>query len=778
MQLSTAGVHFLQFRIKRHLVYAGLIGVLVFSYLGLVLLLTQQFAYNPSVYPFITGLAVCLAALGFYPLERQVQKLTDFLFFKNRSGYHHTIVKMLKEMCSCNRLEDLTQLIINTIYNEMRVETIAFYLKSADQKFYDVVKHRGWENLAEISVDDPLVAFIRQEKRVIAKELLLSDFRLRLLNSKARLRERELFYRMTSVQAEVIVPFVEDNDVIGFMLLGNKRSEEPYAHEDINLLELVGNQAVLGLQSARLYEISQNKVKELTTLFEVGRMMGATLDISEIYTSIIRSVIQVINVDRGILFLYDNAREELHSVAGYGASDQDIQGITLKVGETIMGRIFKVGNPVLVPHATRQTEYIRRLGVDSYIAVPMKAKDKIIGLLTIDNAPSQRPLDNINMELLVTLVGQMAIAIENAKLYDDAKEKVRELSDLNENILRLKSYNEDILQTMPSGVVSFDNTHAVVTFNQMAELIMGLRAETVIGKSIEELWGTMPELVAAMSQETANTEVLFKDGKGKLKPLNINTKQLRDTSGNISGLLTVITDMSELKLLEQQVRRSDRVSALGTMVAGVAHEIKNPLTSMKLFVQLMEENKKNPNFWEEYGSIIANEVDRLENIVEDFLGFARTPEVHIKPVKIKEIFDKVFKLVKTQSRKENVTVNFVQDKDSTMVRADTQKIMQVLLNLILNAIQAMPQNPQHKGEVRIESREEPEQVVILVKDNGSGISKEHLEKMFTPFFTTKQKGTGLGLSIAHKIIQEHGGSINVDSELGKGTTFKLTLPLA
>eukprot|EP00825_Cyclidium_porcatum_P049602 TRINITY_DN8611_c0_g1_i2.p2 TRINITY_DN8611_c0_g1~~TRINITY_DN8611_c0_g1_i2.p2 ORF type:complete len:308 (+),score=-8.65 TRINITY_DN8611_c0_g1_i2:114-1037(+) len=267
-----------------------------------VLILTQQFVYNPAVYPFITALAVCIAALGFYPLERQIQKFTDFIFFKNRSGYHHTIVKMLKEMCMCNRLEDLTQLIVDTIYTEMRVDTIAFYLKSADQKFYDVVKHRGWQNLAELPLDDVLVRYIKEEKRVVSKEHLLSEFRLRLLNSKTRLRERELFYRLTALRAEVIVPFVEDKDVIGFMLLGDKRSDEPYFSEDINLLELIGNQAVLGLQSARLYEISQNKVKELTTLFEVGRMMGATLDITEIFTSIIKSVIQVINVDRGVLF--------------------------------------------------------------------------------------------------------------------------------------------------------------------------------------------------------------------------------------------------------------------------------------------------------------------------------------------------------------------------------------------------------------------------------------------------------------------------------------------
>jgi signal transduction histidine kinase len=244
-------------------------------------------------------------------------------------------------------------------------------------------------------------------------------------------------------------------------------------------------------------------------------------------------------------------------------------------------------------------------------------------------------------------------------------------------------------------------------------------------------------------------------------------------------MLSVLTDISELKMLEQQVRRSDRVSALGTMVAGVAHEIKNPLTSMKMFVQLMEEHKHDKNFWEEYGSIIATEVERLETIIEDFLGFARTPEVNIKPVCLKDIVNKVFQLVKTQSRKENVDIAMNIEEDMA-INCDTQKIMQVFLNLILNAIQAMPQDRAEKGSVEFNARKDVanKKVAIQVKDNGIGISKENLDKLFTPFFTTKIKGNGLGLSIAHKIIEEHQGTIDVKSEIGKGTTFFISLPLA
>ncbi len=754
----------LDINIKRNFVYAGLIGLVIGAYLYIVFSLQTIFKYSPDLYIIIDTIALVIAALGFYPLEQKLRVITDNYFYKNRSGNHQTLSRLLQNMVTCLELNSLTDLVVNTIYNEMKVKSLSFYLITPDKKYYKLLKQKNSRQPAAISSSDTFIKYIEKSSTVLLKDQL-------------PIEDIPILDYFTQHQTESVVPFRENNELQGFLLLDHKLSGDPFLPEDLRLLELIGHQIVVGLQNARLYESSQNKVKELTTMVEISRLISSTLDSNQILKNIIKIVVEVSDVDRGILFLYDETKQSLFSVSGHGASEKDVLGITLEVGNSVLGRVFKAGKPVYIPHTTRNTEYVQRLGVDSYIVVPMKAKDKVIGLLAMDNASSKRTLENINMEFLVGLAGQMAITIENARLYEEARHKVKELSLLNENISTLQSYNENILKSMPSGVLSLDLENKIVTLNSTAENILGVAFGKAKHKPAAEVWADFPELSNALTQEGANQELEYKL-HGKIKNLSISTKILHDPQGQKTGLLSVVTDMSEFKNLEKQVRRSDRVTALGTMVAGIAHEIKNPLTSMKLFTQLMEENKNNPEFWAEYGSIISGEVTRLENIVENFLGFARTKEADMQAVSLKEVLENVYKLTKTQSSKENVEIKLAVTED-VKIKADTQKLMQVFLNLVLNAVQSMPKDRTEKGQIALVSEIDRvhDQVRISIIDNGCGIPKENLEKLFTPFFTTKQKGTGLGLSIVHKIIEEHDGKIQVESEIGKGTIFYITLPL-
>lgn len=735
--------------IRRNFIYAFMLGLVIGLYLIIFFTVQSFFRYNPDIFIIVDSIAILCAAFGFGPLEKKLQAITDKIFYKKRSGYQETIFHMIREMVSCLDLNLFKKLIVDIIYNEMKVASLGFYLRSPDRKKYLLVKNKNSKGPRKYSADSDFIKKVQAQKNIV--------------NNSGQ---------------EIIVPFFEQNQLIGFLALGGKLSGDDFFAEDLKLLEVISHQCVIGLQNSRLYETSQAKVKELTSLLELSKIISSTLDSEEILNSIIKLVVGVIGVDRGILFLYDNKKEELYSAAGYGASRKNISGITLKVGDSVLGRIFKLGNPVYIPRTTRNTEYVRRLGVKSYIVVPMKAKDKVIGLLAVDNAVSKKTLENINMDYLSLLAGQMAVAIENAKLYEEAKEKLRELSMLNENIMRLQNYNENILKTMPSGVISFDNSGRIKTFNSTAELITGISADNIKNRSREAVWRKSPELLKALSKECSNIEINHKNKQDKILTLNVNTKILKDSNNKKIGMISVLTDLSEMKMLEKQVRRSDRVSALGTMVAGIAHEIKNPLTSMKLFIQLMEENKSNPEFWNEYGAVINNEVNRLETLVENFLGFARTREADMQDINLQEIMNKVYQLVKTQCSKENVQIQIEVDP-TIKVHADTQKMLQVFLNLILNAVQAMGKKANKNAKVVIysEVEENGSQVKIAVADNGTGIPKENLDKLFTPFFTTKQKGTGLGLSIVHKIVEEHDGKIQVESEIGKGTVFYITLPL-
>jgi len=759
--------------LKRSIVYAILIGTVLGGYLIFIFSISAHM--NPELNIIITSMAVILSALFFHPLEKYIQKVTDKIFFKETYNYYQTINKLSAAMVEQLDLDKLSDLITKTIFSEIRLKNTALFLKGIDgysmKSNCNLKKSKNdIKNLKE------LINYLLTKKRIIVKEEMNGqNFHL----NKTDKYENKLIYNvLCDLNASVVIPLIESNELLGFISIGEKLSGDIFSGEDIQLLDSLAHQAVIGLQNARLYQMSQDKVNEMTTVFNVTKMISSNLDLKPLLNQITSTVISVVGADRGLLFLYEESSNELYAVAGAGTDNKSLNDIRLRVDDSVLGNIFQKGVAKIVPQTTRDTEYVRRLGVKSYIVVPMKTKDgQIIGLLTVDNKISQRPVEQINMELLQTLANQTSIAIENSRLYEDATKRVDELSALNKKVINLKDYYEDILESQPSGVITIDNNNIVKTFNSTASKTTGLQEKTVLGNNITTVFQENIEMIEALTQPVENKEITYIDKSGQKHSLNISSTTLRSKDSHQYGMQSVLVDLTEVKLLEAQVRKNDKLSALGTMVAGVAHEIKNPLTSMKLFIQLMEENKHNPGFWDEYGSIISNEVSRLEKIVEDFLGFARTPELNLEKTSINIVLNKVISLVKSQARKENIRLNVNLTEDLAPIKIDSQRIVQVFLNLILNAIQAISNDK--KGAVTITSEKvNSDEISVSISDNGCGIPKENLDKLFTPFFTTKEKGTGLGLSIIHKIIEEHLGEITVESTENNGTTFTVTLPVS
>jgi signal transduction histidine kinase len=224
---------------------------------------------------------------------------------------------------------------------------------------------------------------------------------------------------------------------------------------------------------------------------------------------------------------------------------------------------------------------------------------------------------------------------------------------------------------------------------------------------------------------------------------------------------------------EEQLRRADRLSALGELSAGMAHEIRNPLGSIRGAVEILKDDYSPDEAKYEFIQILLKETDRLNRIVQEFLGFARPKQPEFQAADVNECLESVLSLIAQEARKAGVTVRKRFDTAVGKRSIDAGLLKQAFLNLILNAIQAMPQG----GVMTIESGLRNSQIEIIVSDTGSGIPEENRKKLFSPFFTTRKNGTGLGLAITHRIIANHGGTIDVTSQPGAGTTFTVRIPV-
>ncbi|HED37875.1 MAG TPA: hypothetical protein ENI76_06495, partial [Ignavibacteria bacterium] len=236
----------------------------------------------------------------------------------------------------------------------------------------------------------------------------------------------------------------------------------------------------------------------------------------------------------------------------------------------------------------------------------------------------------------------------------------------------------------------------------------------------------------------------------------------------------ILRDLREIKLLEKKIERSERLASLGRMAAGIAHEIRNPLSSIKGFALYFQNKfKRNSEDWN-YAEVMAGEVDRLNRVIQDLLNFAKPFEPNLKKIDARQLIEHSLKLIQSDAIDKNIIIQKRFEANLPFILGDSDLLTQAMLNLFINAVDAMKKN----GKLNIEVSLKGEMIEIIVADTGKGIELENLPHIFDPFFTSKKGGTGLGLAIVFRIIENHSGKIDVKSEIGKGTEFKIFLPKA
>lgn len=345
------------------------------------------------------------------------------------------------------------------------------------------------------------------------------------------------------------------------------------------------------------------------------------------------------------------------------------------------------------------------------------------------------------------------------------------------SLSRIRAFSNSLVENMPIGLIAADGEGIVTAFNQTAETILGRRAGEVLGKQAEEvLPGSCREVFRQLADDRriVEREIDCTVAEGRTIPLEVIATTLHEDDGAFLGRVILFRDMTEMRRLKQEIIRSQRLASLGSLAAGVAHEIRNPLSSLKGFATYFRERYEDNPDDRETAETMISEVDRLNRVITQLLEFARPLTMNRRATSIQTVIRHALRTVEGQARERGIIIEESLPPEIGQIPLDADRISQVLLNLFLNAIAAMEQG----GLLRVSlERRDDRTIRIAIADTGAGIRKEDLPRVFDPYFTTKPAGTGIGLPIVQKIVEAHGGEILLESEPGKGTTATLLLPV-
>ncbi len=345
------------------------------------------------------------------------------------------------------------------------------------------------------------------------------------------------------------------------------------------------------------------------------------------------------------------------------------------------------------------------------------------------------------------------------------------------SLTRIKIFSDNLVENMPIGLVALDNNDQILSVNPAANEVLKLSLakdpQKGTGQGLPE---KLMDLVKSihLKDNLIEKELWIEGIKESPVILDVVVSPLRDKDGSSLGSLLILRDLTELNLLKDEIERSKRLAAVGRLAAGVAHEIRNPLSSLKgyatFFKEIFETDSDNYNI----ADVMTKEVDRLNRVVSELVELAKPLQVSAKPVHMKNLIEDSVKIVAHDAEQHKIAIEIDIDDDAGTIVADADRLRQVLLNLYLNAIQAM-EGPGTLG-IRLSRDDSDNAVRITVSDTGSGIKEEALPDIFEPYFTTKLSGTGLGLAIVDNIVRAHKGEVSVKSKPGTGTSFSIILP--
>jgi PAS domain S-box-containing protein len=514
------------------------------------------------------------------------------------------------------------------------------------------------------------------------------------------------------------------------------------------------------------------------TLIEFGRELSSDTDLEQMLNSVVDRLSRTLLVDRMAIFLA--APEPPHEFAlakSFGMTQTaglDLSFLSSPRPENEVGHLFLENTHQVPRESVSAQETIGRLDLNYYI--PCRAQKRTIAVLGLGKTIEGDFLTSEDVELLETVAGYIGIAIQNARLYASLEQKVAEYE-------RLKDFNENIVESINIGVLAVDLEDRIESWNSQMEVMYALPRQRALTRPLSEVFPAafVEEFYRVRQNPGIHNLYKFRLGTraGENRMVNVAIAPLVNRNFSVVGRLIIMDDITERVELESQLSQADKLSSIGLLAAGVAHEVNTPLAVISSYSQMLAKQLHGDAQKGALLEKITRQTFRASEIVNNLLNFSRTSGTEFAEINLNKIITDTLALLEHQFKTTKIQVQDELAPQLPGIHGNAGRLQQVFLNLFLNARDAMPNG----GTLRI-ATSNGTGVSIAVSDTGIGIPQEHIQRIYDPFFTTKStpregqgKGTGLGLSVSYGIIQEHAGKIRVESRPGEGTTFYLDFPL-
>ncbi len=514
-------------------------------------------------------------------------------------------------------------------------------------------------------------------------------------------------------------------------------------------------------------------------LLDFSKTLSATTQIDLLLNALVSRLQQVLNLEKVAVFIEDERESSSYRLARQvNLSDNFIVPADFRQmirANSALDGIVRADDMEFAEVNVGESGLVRQ---ELHYFVPCVARGKMVAVIGLGRTNDGSLLSSEDIQILQTISGYVAVSVENSLLYEEQKRRAEELA-------LLKDFNESIVESVNVGLLAVDSEGIITRCNTTAEDLFGLNREDAIGQHVEDLFA--PDFAETLAQLLGKTRWNLSEVRHAYKihaatkdnvsfVLNVAVAPLRSPEGMRTGAILVLEDVTSRVSLEEQLQQREKLSSIGLLAAGVAHEVNTPLTGVSSYTQMLLGMIPETDPKHQLLQKVARQTDRASNIVGNLLNFSRSGSAgNFTELNVNKVLDDTLQLLEVQLRHSQIQLVRNYQNGLPPIYAGAGKLQQVFTNLILNARDSII----GEGKIEITTKITEKGVTVEIADTGSGISPENLSKIYDPFFTTKEvgKGTGLGLAVSYGIIQEHLGQISVESELGSGTKFCLIFPV-